>query len=336
MAKIVGAFGCSHGPLLTTPPDMWHLREGVDRRNPAHKFRGGTYDFPSLLAERGANFDHLITAAEKKRRYDACQRGVEEVARRFKACNPDLAIILGNDQRELFRDDFTPAFLVYAGAQIENVPSPPEEHEKLAAMGLLISEKGHCPPEGAVYPGAPEVARTIVTEMIDREFDVAISEKLPKPEGRDFGIPHAFGFMYVRIMNGNPPPSVPIFLNVGEGPNQPRLQRLLRFGHALREIVDGLPGDARVAIIASGGFTHFVIDEEFDQQVLTAMQAGDEKALAAFPEPWFWGNTCETKSWYPLVAAMNDEGKKFDVIDYVPCYRSVAGTGQAMIFASWN
>jgi len=25
-----------------------------------------------------------------------------------------------------------------------------------------------------------------------------------------------------------------------------------------------------------------------------------------------------------------------DIIDYVPCYRSEAGTGQAMIFASWN
>src|SRR5665213_2468620 len=137
MAKIVGAFGCSHGPLLTTPPDMWHLREGVDRRNVAHKFRGATYDFPALLAERGANFDEYITAGEKKRRYDLCQRGVEEVAKRFKACKPDLAIILGNDQRELFRDDFTPAFLVYAGKTIENVPSPPEEHEKLAGMGLL-------------------------------------------------------------------------------------------------------------------------------------------------------------------------------------------------------
>ena len=58
--------------------------------------------------------------------------------------------------------------------------------------------------------------------------------------------------------------------------------------------------------------------------------------LVKFPESWFWGNTCETKSWYPMVAAMNDYGRKMDVIDYVPCYRSEAGTGQGMIFASWN
>jgi len=69
---------------------------------------------------------------------------------------------------------------------------------------------------------------------------------------------------------------------------------------------------------------------------MAAMQAGDEEALTKFPESWFWGNTCETKSWYPMVAAMNDYGRKMDIIDYVPCYRSEAGTGQAMIFASWN
>ena len=77
-------------------------------------------------------------------------------------------------------------------------------------------------------------------------------------------------------------------------------------------------------------------DEEFDEEVMAAMLAGDEEKLMSFPENYFWGNTCETKSWYPMVAAMNDYGRKMDIIDYVPCYRSEAGTGQAMIFASWN
>jgi len=79
-----------------------------------------------------------------------------------------------------------------------------------------------------------------------------------------------------------------------------------------------------------------VSGEEFDHAVMAAMKQGDEDALLKFPESWFWGNTCETKSWYPMVAAMNDYGRKMDIIDYVPCYRSEAGTGQGMIFASWN
>jgi hypothetical protein len=33
---------------------------------------------------------------------------------------------------------------------------------------------------------------------------------------------------------------------------------------------------------------------------------------------------------------MNDYGKKMELIDYVPCYRSIAGTGNAMGFAQWQ
>jgi len=336
MARLVGAFGVSHGPLLTTPPDQWHQRAEADKRNPRHAYRGAYYDFPSLLQARNGGFADQLTLDVKTKRYNACQAALAEVARRYAACDANLAIILGNDQRELFKDDFTPAFLVYAGKTIENIFPDEEEQERLDKMGLLIATHGHVPPDGAVYPGAPEVAHQLVTELIDREFDVAISEKLPKPNGHDHGIPHAFGFIMRRVMNDAPPPTIPIFSNVGETINQPRLQRMIKFGHALKEAIDALPDQYRVAVFSSGGFTHFTIDEEFDRAVMAAMQAGDEAALTKFPESWFWGNTCETKSWYPMVAAMNDYGRKMDIIDYVPCYRSEAGTGQAMIFASWN
>ena len=40
MARVVGAFGVSHGPLLTTPPDQWYQRANFDKRNPRHAYRG--------------------------------------------------------------------------------------------------------------------------------------------------------------------------------------------------------------------------------------------------------------------------------------------------------
>jgi hypothetical protein len=336
MAKIVGAFGVSHGPLLTTPPDQWHQRAAVDRRNPRHAYRGRYYDFDSLVAERNGGFADQLGIETKTVRYNACQSAVAEVAKRYAACGANAAIILGNDQREIFKDDFTPAFMVYAGKEIQNIHPDEEETEKLDKMGLAIALPGHVPEGGAVYPGAPKIAEAIVDTLIDREFDVAISYELPKPHGHDHGIPHAYGFIFRRIMNDAPPPTVPIFSNVGEARNQPRLQRMIKFGHALKASIDALPDDLNIAIFSSGGFTHFTIDEEFDKEVMAAMTAGDEEKLASFPESYFWGNTCETKSWYPMVAAMNDYGRKMDVIDYVPCYRSEAGTGQGMIFASWN
>jgi len=336
MARIVGAFGVSHGPLLTTPPDQWHQRAAVDKRNPRHAYRGAYYDYPALLAARNGGFGDKLGIETKTERYNRCQAAVAEVARRYAACGANAAIILGNDQREIFKDDFTPAFLVYGGAEIPNVYPDEDEIERLDTQGLKISLHGHSTPGGAIYPGAPDIANALVDSLIDREFDVAVSYQMPKPNGRDFGIPHAYGFIFRRIMNDAPPPTVPIFANVGETRNQPRLQRMIKFGHALKASIDALPDDLDVAVFSSGGLSHFTIDEEFDRDVMAAMQSGDEAKLASFPESWFWGNTCETKSWYPMVAAMNDAGRRMDVIDYVPCYRSEAGTGQAMIFASWN
>ena len=39
--------------------------------------------------------------------------------------------------------------------------------------------------------------------------------------------------------------------------------------------------------MASGGLTHFVVDEELDQKVLDAMATGNEKALTEIPENIF-------------------------------------------------
>jgi hypothetical protein len=336
MARIVGAFGVSHGPLLSTPPEQWHQRAAFDRKNPRHAYRGAYYDFDSLVALRGPEFGKRIDIEHKTAAYTACQRAIAEVAQRYAACGANAAIILGNDQHEMLTDELTPAFMVYAGSQIENIHPDAEEYAKLDRIGVAVSLPGSVPRDGAVYAGAPEIADAIVDGLIDREFDVAVSYELPKPHGKAHGIPHAFGFVYRRIMNDAPPPTVPIFANVGEARNQPRLRRMLKFGHALKAAIDALPDNLHIALIASGGFTHFTIDEEFDREVIAAMQAGDEEKLASFPESYFWGNTCETKSWYPLVAAMNDDNKTMDVIDYIPCYRSEAGTGQAMIFASWT
>ncbi|HXP94946.1 MAG TPA: protocatechuate 3,4-dioxygenase, partial [Candidatus Binatia bacterium] len=166
--------------------------------------------------------------------------------------------------------------------------------------------------------------------------DVSTSERLPLVNGEPHGIPHAFGFLYRRIMEDNPPPSVPLFTNIGCEPNIVRAKRCVQLGHAMKKAIDRLPDGLRVATISSGGFSHFTIDEEFDREVMDAMTRGDETKLASIPEPYFWGNTCETKSWFPNVALMNDLGRKLHMVDYVPCYRSVAGTGQAMAFGYWD
>lgn len=334
MAILTGGFATSHGPMLATPPDMWRLRAEADRKNPAHWYRGEALDYDTLLARRAPGFAADLEPHVQRARHEQCQRALDRLADAYADARPDLVLILGNDQREVFHDDLTAAFTVYTGETIENLPLSAQARERLPP-GIAIAEEGHCPPGGATYPGAPAHAHALVAALIDQHFDVATSARLPKRANAQEGIPHAFGYIYRRIMRDHPVPSIPLFVNVGVGNNRPRLQRCLDFGHALYRAVAALPADLRVAIVASGGLTHFCIDETLDRRVLAAMADGDEAALAAIPESWFNGNTAEIKSWYPLVAAMGDAGRAMNVIDYVPCYRTEAGTGNAMGFAYW-
>ena len=335
MAKVVLGVGSSHGPMLSTPPDMWHLRGDADRKNPKHFYRGRPHDFNALLAVRRPGFADAITPEEKQRRYDLCQRSLDKLAAKFDEVRPDAVVIVGNDQRELFTDENTPAFLVFTGGRIENIPETEEAKEKMPP-GIAIAEIGHCPPGGAEYVGASGLGLHLIDSLMEQEFDVSESSRLPKVNGHEHGIPHAFGFLYRRIMKDNPPPSVPVFLNAGIPNNRPKIPRCLKFGRALMKAIESWKENARVAVFCSGGLTHFVIDEELDQRVLKAMQAGDEKALAAITEADLLGNTCEIRNWMPVSVGMNALGKKMTLLAYVPCYRTEAGTGNAMGFVYWE
>jgi 3-O-methylgallate 3,4-dioxygenase len=131
-------------------------------------------------------------------------------------------------------------------------------------------------------------------------------------------------------------PHVPVFVNTFYPPNQPPAGRCYNFGRALGRAIASWPENINVAVIASGGLTHFVIDELFDRQVLEAMQAGDAATLAALPEEMFQSGTSEIKNWIAVAGMMAEAGLTMKLIDYVPCYRSEAGTGSAMGFARWQ
>jgi len=330
MADIVLGIGSSHGPLLSTPPEQWDLRAKADRENKGHWYRGKTYDYESLLKERAPGFAHEVTVDVRRGRFLQCRPALEALGQKFNAVAPDAVVIIGNDQREFFNPGLTPAITVYRGSQISNV-----QHLSEDAPGLNIAEPGNSPTEGATYPGATALADHILDSLADENFDLAQSEQTPSGAPRG-GIPHAYGFFYHTILQDATPPSVPIILNVHFPHNTPKLHRCLELGHALYRAIKGFNGFKRVALMASGGLTHFVIDEDLDRTVMSAMQNGDEKALASLPENLFKVGTAEIKNWYPVIAAMNAAGLKYRQVDYVPCYRSEAGTGNAMCFAYWE
>jgi hypothetical protein len=330
MAEIVLGMGSSHGPLLSTPPEQWDLRAKADQQNKNHWYRGRTYDYESLLRERAPGFASEITVDVRRERHAKCRSAMEVLGRKFKEAAPEAVVIVGNDQREFFDADLTPSITVYRGKEIYNARDP---HEP--APGLAVAEPGNAPELGINYPGAPDLADHILECLAGEDFDLAQSDTRPKMASRP-GIPHAYGFIYHSILGDAPPPSVPIILNVHFPHNQPKVSRCLALGRALRRAVKSFDGLGRVALVASGGLTHFVIDEELDRQVLTAMEKADEDALARIPENLFKVGTAEIKNWLPVITAMNAEGRRFHQVDYVPCYRSEAGTGNAMAFVYWE
>lgn len=333
MAKIVLGIGTSHGPMLSTPPDQWGQRVAADRRNPQHWFKGKAYTFDELLALRATEqLGRQITQQVWNERYAACRRAIGKLADIFAEAKPDLAVIVGNDQMEMFKEPLIPALSVYRGETIPNA-FPTEEEIANMPPGIPIAIPGHIPPQGATYRGQPKLATHIVARAIADQFDVTSLGAMPNGYGH---IPHAFGFVYRQIMSDKPVPSVPVVLNTFYPPNQPTVGRCYAFGKSLLRAIDSWPGDARVALIASGGLTHFVIDEEVDHAVMDALKSRKIEGVAALGEPIFQAGTSEVKNWVPVAGAMAELGYEPTIIDYVPCYRSEAGTGNAMGFVYWR
>lgn len=322
--------------MLSTAPGQWGLRVAADRANREHHFRGRVYTYEELVRLRShERLREQVDPARWQERHAACQRALDRLSEEFVRAAPDAAVIVGNDQRELFDEDILPALSVYWGEMIENIPLSAEQLAQLPP-GLAVAEEGHCPPDGATYPGLPELGRHLIASLIAEDFDVAQSRRLPAGAGRRRGIPHAFGFVYRRIMADQVIPNVPVILNTFYPPNQPSLRRCYSLGQAIRRAVASWDADRKVALIASGGLSHFVIDEKLDGRVITAMMKNDESALGGLPPDHFQSGTSEIKNWVPVAAAAADAGLKMELADYVPCYRSEAGTGNAMGFAYWR
>lgn len=337
MAEIVLAIGTSHGPMLSTPPGDWSLRVQADRANPAHPFRGRVYGFDALVALRAAeNLAARHALDERVARATRCAAALDELARELEAAKPDVVVIVGNDQREVFGPAITPALWVFCGAAVFDEPVSPERLAKMPP-GISISSQAIKPARHAVYPVHVPLAQHLIAAFTERGHEVTCSSELPqRGEDGPSGMPHAFGFVYQRLMGGRPPPQVPVMLNTFYPPNQPRAARCVDLGLAMRDAIKAWPENMRVAVIASGGLSHFVIDEAFDQAFLDAAQNGDLAWLRAVDEDWLQSGTSEVKNWLPVIAAASAESMVMRLVDYVPCYRSEAGTGNAMGFALWH
>ncbi len=318
LATIVLGLGTSHSPQVSVPWTKWGLLREKDETDPR-------LDYPALANRARRGIEQDLSEQQWRQRSEACQKAVAALGDVLRAAHPDAVVVLGDDQHEQFLDDNLPALAIYHGKSL----SVPKHAGHDLAPWKAAEEEGWAD-TASEYPAEAELGEHLVRSLTSEEFDVARTNRLR--EG--VGVGHAFSFLYRRILPGRKLPIVPVMVNTYFPPNQPTPRRCYALGRALRGAIHAWDRDARVAIMASGGLSHVVIDEDLDRLTLDAMSRKDSATLCSLPRDKLRGGTSEILNWVALAGAM--EPMKMHLLDYIPAYRSPAGTGCGMAFAYWT
>jgi 3-O-methylgallate 3,4-dioxygenase len=333
MATLVLGLGTSHTPMLSTPWEQWALGAERDKANPRLLGRDGEfYRYDQLLERADSRIAAEELTEEKWRtRHAAAQAALARVGEVLAEASPDALVIVGDDQGELFPEEQMPALSIYWGESIGGFrPDPALLHPAMVHPSLDVAAWGWYGDRQTIYPCDAALGRHLIEALIAEGFDVS-SCRAPS-EGRSIG--HAYGFYEQRIMRNGRIPIVPIFLNGYFPPNQPTAARSYALGRAIRRAIEAWDSDKRVAFAASGGLSHLVISEELDHQVIGALQEKDERTLTSIPERMLRSGSGEIKNWIAAAGAL--EHLDMHLVDYVPAYRSPAGTGVGMAFTYWS
>lgn len=254
-------------------------------------------------------------------------RHARQVLDEFK---PDLCVIWGDDQYEVFREDCVPAFCVLA---YDKVDVQPWAH---AGRG---QNAWHEPADQTfTIQGHRPAGKQLVTSLLGEGFDVAYSYK-----PLHTGLGHAFTNSVLYLdweRRGFPYPVLPFSVNcygrsllgprvpeLANGADEDRLDppspspnRCFQVGAAVARAFAASPW--RVALIASSSWSHSFLtakhaglypDGEADRRYFAALQAGD----------WdLWRNTTlaqaedrghhELLNWFCLAGAMAELNRKPD------------------------
>jgi len=261
-------------------------------------------------------------------KHQLVQRAVEELSAALKSANPDVVLLIGDDQEELFLDDCIPTFSLFWGK--ESWDRPEFIHSDMSVPSRAAVRWAFHGDVPEAYPGHPALGRHIVEQLMGQHFDVAQFTK--QHEARSLG--HAFTFVRRRLMDADRIiPMIPVLINTYLMPNQPSAARCFAFGRALANAIRTWPGTERIAVVASGGLSHFVIDTELDKTVLEGLANSDESVLSSLPKDKLQMGSSEILNWIVAGGALED--LRMQLVAYVPGYRSPGGTGVGMAFARW-
>lgn len=319
MAEIVLGLAMSHSPQVSQEIKWWGEQGLIDRKRTPYE---------ELLRNKPDWLDGELTPEAWDRKYQAAQSAIAALSQALEDAKPDLVVMIGDDQEELFLDDCMPTFSVFCGEESWDRPAYVHGDMSVPSRASVLWAFHGKEPEA--YPGNPEFGRFLIESLMEQNFDVAQYSR--QHEQRSLG--HAFTFVRRRIMREDKIiPMIPVLINTYIPPNQPSAARCYAFGQAIGRAIGAWPGAERVAVIASGGLSHFVIDVALDRRVLDGLLVADAETLSTLPKDKLQAGSSEILNWVAAGGAL--ESLKMELIDYIPGYRSEGGTGVGMAFAKW-
>jgi hypothetical protein len=339
VAKIVLGIGCAHTPQLHTQAKDWDIRADRDRRDGVPLwFKGKKLSYAELEAKRrDENLGALLGMEHREASLRSSFAAIDRLHAAYAAAEVDAVVIVGNDQHEMF-SDIVPGFAVIAAEKIANLPRTAEQNARLP-VGIELADHGHLPEERTIYPGHRALALHLARELVRHQFDVTLCHEKPTVVGAKSlldGMPHAYGFLYKNILREAGKPHVPVDVNCWYYENTPSAARCYDFGGALAQAIASWGGDRRVAVLTTGGLTHFVVDEAWDREFLRAMRDHDAHWLRSIPQNELMAGTSECKSWIVTAGAMDGAGLTMELIDHQCLYRTEGGTGSSCAFTVWS
>ncbi len=326
MARLVAGFGTSHSPMLACRAEDWQPSFlPRDRARSLVDADGRTCRYEDILANAPADAMDRIAPEAMARRHADMTAAQDRLRTDLAAAALDALIVIGDDQEELFDHTNMPAIGLYLGDTIRNARAAPASDAMGRARMRYLEENGDTD-----YPCHPSLARHLTGYLRDSDFDIAVSGSVPA--GRAEG--HAYSYVHKFCMSSPAVPIVPVFLNAYYPPNQPTPARCHALGSALARAIEAFPGDARVGVMASGGLSHFVVDEAFDRAIIAALTRKDATFFRRAPLHKLQSGSSEIRNWICLAGAM--AALDLDWVDYVPGYRTPALTGTGLCFASFR
>lgn len=319
MAEIVLGFAASHGPTMNTPPEQWAELGEKDQEDPR-------FDFASLRPK--ANIEQELTLDVMRERYAAVHRAIGNLTNVMREARPDVIVVFSNPHGGVAQDRMQPTFGVHLNDPAPFTEGPPRGRDRTPRDAEPQPTRIR---DSVQYPTDGDLAHHLMDGLIEEGIDVAANFQSRPGAGLD----EAYNLLYHHFDKDATIPYVPILLS-RYLPNQGTPRRCYELGQALRRVIERWDSPKRVAVMGSGGLSHQVVDEELDHSVIDALAEGDTDALFSIDRARLnrAPGTPEILNWVACAGVM--EPKAMTLIDYIPCYRSKAGTGHGNTFGYWQ